>query len=150
MATSIDIAMKLEKDSEGCRLRAYPDPATGREPWTIGYGATGPNIGPNTKWTQQQAEEDLRLRNLALLARISPKIPNATIKQLAACLDFSYNCGLPAMLGSTWFRSLRRGNYKIAATQILAWNKAAGRVMVGLTNRRKKEAKLILGEYPWR
>ena len=150
MATSIDIAMKLEKDSEGCRLRAYPDPATGREPWTIGYGATGPNIGPNTKWTQQQAEEDLRLRNLALLARISPRIPKATVMQLAACLDFSYNCGLPAMLGSTWFRSLRRGNAKIAATQILAWNKAAGRVMVGLTIRRKKEAKLLLGEFPWR
>ena len=150
MATSIDIAMKLEKDSEGCRLRAYPDPATGKEPWTIGYGATGPNIGPNTKWTQQQAEEDLRLRNLALLARISPRIPAATTMQLAACLDFSYNCGLPAMLGSTWFRYLRKGQPGIAAQKILAWNKAAGRVMLGLTNRRKKEAKLLLGELPWR
>src|SRR5688500_784713 len=38
---------------EGCARRradglveAYPDPGTGGEPWTIGWGATGPGIGP--------------------------------------------------------------------------------------------------------
>ena len=28
----------LLKTWEGCRLSAYPDPATGSAPWTIGHG----------------------------------------------------------------------------------------------------------------
>lgn len=30
----------LIKQFEGCRLNAYPDPATGGDPWTIGIGHT--------------------------------------------------------------------------------------------------------------
>jgi lysozyme len=26
------------------RFAAYPDPATGSDPWTIGWGSTGPDI----------------------------------------------------------------------------------------------------------
>ena len=56
----------LIKRFEGCaRLRgdglveAYPDPGSGGDPWTIGWGATGPGIGPGTVWTR--AECDARL-----------------------------------------------------------------------------------------
>ena len=41
---------------EGCRLAAYPDPASGGEPWTIGYGHTGPDVVPGLVISQQQAE----------------------------------------------------------------------------------------------
>ena len=34
----------LIKEFEGCHLKAYPDPKTGGDPWTIGFGATGPDI----------------------------------------------------------------------------------------------------------
>lgn len=30
----------LIKEFEGCSLTAYPDPGTGGDPWTIGYGWT--------------------------------------------------------------------------------------------------------------
>jgi lysozyme len=30
----------LIKRFEGLRLTAYPDPSTGGDPWTIGYGTT--------------------------------------------------------------------------------------------------------------
>ena len=33
-------ALKLIKDFEGCHLEAYPDPLSGGDPWTIGYGTT--------------------------------------------------------------------------------------------------------------
>ena len=41
------------------RVTAYPDPGTRGHPWTIGWGATGPDINPGTVWTMQQCEEAL-------------------------------------------------------------------------------------------
>jgi len=41
------------------RVQAYPDPGTRGHPWTIGWGATGPDINPGTIWTMQQCEEAL-------------------------------------------------------------------------------------------
>ena len=38
-------------------LKAYPDPGTGGDPWTIGYGHTGPDVRPGTQITQSGAEE---------------------------------------------------------------------------------------------
>ncbi len=56
----------LVKPFEGCAkvlpsgaVKAYPDPGTGGAPWTIGYGATGPGIGPDTVWNMQKWEEAL-------------------------------------------------------------------------------------------
>jgi lysozyme len=46
----------LLKAWEGCRLSAYPDPASGAAPWTIGYGHTGPVVAPGLTITQQQAD----------------------------------------------------------------------------------------------
>jgi GH24 family phage-related lysozyme (muramidase) len=34
------------------RFDAYPDPATGGAPWTIGWGSTGPDITKGTVWTK--------------------------------------------------------------------------------------------------
>ena len=41
---------------ESCKLKAYPDPATGGLPWTIGWGHTGPEVKPGLVWTQEQAD----------------------------------------------------------------------------------------------
>ncbi|MDE9528303.1 lysozyme, partial [Xenorhabdus bovienii] len=40
---------------EGLKLKAYPDPATGGIPWTIGYGHTK-DVKPGQVITEQQAE----------------------------------------------------------------------------------------------
>ncbi len=37
---AVTVALPLVKEFEGCRLEAYPDPETGGEPWTIGWGST--------------------------------------------------------------------------------------------------------------
>ena len=56
----------LIKRFEGCgrqrsdgMVEAYPDPGTGGDPWTIGWGATGAGIGPGTVWTRAQCDERL-------------------------------------------------------------------------------------------
>ena len=38
---------------------AYPDPGTGAAPWTIGWGATGSGIGPETRWTRAACDNRL-------------------------------------------------------------------------------------------
>ena len=47
--------LNLIKHWEGCRLTAYPDPASGADPWTIGYGHTGPEVKPGLTISQEQA-----------------------------------------------------------------------------------------------
>lgn len=58
-----EAGIALVKHFEGCARRrqdglveAYPDPGTGGAPWTIGWGATGPGIGPGTAWTPAQCD----------------------------------------------------------------------------------------------
>ena len=51
-----------EKRADG-RFQAYPDPGSGGDPWTIGWGSTGPDVKPGTVWTQAQCDERL-LRDL--------------------------------------------------------------------------------------
>ena len=68
MNEGIEIAIHaLIKPFEGYAKRlpngdciAYPDPATGGEPWTIGYGSTGSGISAGTMWSKDQAEERLQ------------------------------------------------------------------------------------------
>ncbi len=50
----------LLKTWEGCELSAYPDPASGGAPWTIGYGHTGPDVVPGLTISQAQAEAWLK------------------------------------------------------------------------------------------
>lgn len=145
--TSIDIARSLIHKWEGCRLTAYPDPATGGDPWTIGYGATGPDITEGTVWTQQQADDDLEARLDTLLHAVQWPA-TATPNQIGACLSFAYNEGLHAFLSSTLFRYFKQGIIQGAADQFPAWNIANHQVMEGLVHRRADERRVFLGGTP--
>ena len=52
--------LKMMMQAEGLRLEAYPDPGTGAEPWTVGFGHTGPDVKPGMTITKEQAEMLLR------------------------------------------------------------------------------------------
>lgn len=147
--SAINIAQTLVERWEGCKLEAYPDPATGGDPWTIGYGATGTGITKGTVWTQDQADNDLRQRLGVLFDAVQGNVPeDATDHQIGACLSFSYNVGLHAFLSSTLLRTWNAGNVAEAANQFPLWNKAAGKVMSGLTSRRMDERRVFLGGDP--
>lgn len=141
----LDIAAALAKRFEGCRLTAYPDPATGGAPWTIGYGATGSDVGPGTVWTQAQADEDLQDRLIILGNQIDVLVSVAlTPNQKAALVDFAYNLGVGALKSSTLLHLLDQGSYAAAADQFPLWVRAAGKVMQGLVVRRSAERTLFL------
>jgi lysozyme len=140
-------ATKLIQSFEGCKLTAYPDPATGGAPWTIGYGATGPGITKGTVWTQAQADADLLARVQALGLFIDSEVKiHLTDDEKAALISFTYNVGRGNFDHSTLLKKLNAGDIEGAAKEFLKWNLAAGKVMAGLTKRRSGEmAEFLLG-----
>lgn len=140
-------ALTLIKQFEGCKLNAYPDPGTGGDPWTIGWGATGPGIKKGLTWTQGQADarlvEDVSyfVNGVRGLLAGAP----ATENQLGAMVSLAYNIGLGNFGKSTLLKLHKAGDYAGAAAEFPKWNKAAGRVMAGLTRRREAEAKVYRG-----
>ena len=143
----------LVQPFEGChkrlpdgRFKAYPDPGTGGAPWTIGWGSTGPDIGPDTIWTQEQCdarlEADLADFTMRVL-RLSPKLALDVDRRLAAIISFAYNCGVGNYRISTLKRRVDEQDWEGAAEQIVRWNKANGRVLRGLTRRREAEAAFL-------
>lgn len=144
-------ALSLIKQFEGCKLTAYPDPGTGGKPWTIGWGSTsdsaGKPIAQGATWTQQQADQRLA-EHVAEFARGVDKALDgapATAMQKAALTSFAYNVGLGNLGSSTLLKKHRAGDYDGAAGQFGLWNKAAGKVLNGLTRRREAEARMYKG-----
>lgn len=144
------------KDIGGGRVQAYPDPATGGAPWTIGWGSTGADITKGTIWTKAQAQVRFLEHVEQFAADVRKLIGDAptTQDQFDALVSLAYNVGsdidadtIAEGLGdSTLLKKHLRGDYAGAAAEFAKWNKAGGRVMAGLTNRRAEEAKLYRGE----
>ncbi|TNE53089.1 MAG: lysozyme [Sphingomonadales bacterium] len=137
----------LIKRFEGCaRLRsdglieAYPDPGTGGAPWTIGWGSTGPGIGPGTVWTQAQCDRRFEHDLAHYAADVSRALGGSptTQAQFDALVSFHYNTG--AIARATLTRKHRDGDYRGALHEFARWNRAGGRVLKGLVRRRKAEA----------
>lgn len=142
----------LIKQFEGCARRrpgglveAYPDPGTGDAPWTIGWGATGPGIGPGTLWTQAQCDARLEADLERYASEVAAALGDAptTQAQFDALVSFHYNTG--AIARATLTARHRAGNIPGAASEFTRWNRAGGRVLPGLTRRRAAEADLYLG-----
>lgn len=136
-----DIAARFIAKWEGCRLTAYQDVVG---VWTIGYGRTT-NVHQGDTCTQEQADAWLaeEVETFRRGVRGAVLVP-LTDNQLAACTSLAYNIGLAAFRGSTLLRKLNDGDYQGAADQFLVWNKAGGRVVQGLVNRRAAERDLFL------
>ena len=139
----------LIKQFEGCarrlpdgRFAAYPDPGTGAEPWTIGWGATGTGIAHGTIWTQ--AECDARLeRDLARYAKeVALAIGPAPTSQhqFDAMVSFHYNTG--AIHRATLTKLHKAGDFKGAEAEFGKWVHAGGKRLNGLARRRQAEAAL--------
>lgn len=139
--------IELIKTFEGLELKAYPDPGTGGEPWTIGIGTTvypnGQKVRPGDVITEAQAEEylahDLERFERAVLKATGGK---ASQHQFDALVSFFYNVGEGAGSKSTLIKKHKAGDYAGAKAEFAKWNKAAGRVLAGLSRRRAAEAQL--------
>lgn len=126
---------------EGLRLKAYPDPATGGAPWTIGVGHTG-GVRPGDVITEARADELLRQDLGRFDSAVNRLCPVTSQSQFDALVSFTFNCGEDNLETSTLRRLHNAGDYAGAAAQFGRWNKAAGKVMLGLTRRRAAEASM--------
>jgi lysozyme len=139
----------LIKRFEGCakvradgRVEAYPDPGTGGDPWTIGWGATGAGIVRGTVWTQAQCDARLEADLERYAAEVADALGDAPTSQAQfdALVSFHYNTG--AIRRATLTRKHIAGDFPGAAREFARWNKAGGRVLKGLSRRRAAEAEL--------
>lgn len=143
--------IKLVQEFEGCEKKrgdgsfdAYPDPGSGGDPWTIGWGTTGPDVKRGVTWTQQQCD-DRFTQDLNKFAQGVAKVIGGaatTQHQFDAIVSFAYNVGIGNLTKSTLLKKHKDGDYAAAANEFAKWNKAAGKVMKGLTRRRAAEAVL--------
>ncbi|PHM52823.1 lysozyme [Xenorhabdus sp. KK7.4] len=132
------------KQYEGLKLKAYPDPATGNIPWTIGYGHTK-GVKKGDLITEQQAEAFLRddLQPIYTTLKQWVKVP-LNQGQFDALCSFIFNCGSGNFSRSTLLKRLNQGDYTGAGAEFSRWNKTAGKVMRGLDNRRASERQMFL------
>lgn len=129
---------QISRDEGGFVATAYPDPNTKREPWTAGFGSTGPTITEGTVLTLAEAEA---LRD-AYIAKVcdefDDRIPwwqELDAPRAAVLVNMGYNIGglglvmkFPKMLAAA-----RAGAWGQMAYQILnppTWlNQVHGRAM---------------------
>ncbi|MEW7315023.1 glycoside hydrolase family protein [Buttiauxella gaviniae] len=134
----------LIKKYESCKLTAYPDPGSGGEPWTIGWGSTGPDINKETKWTQEECDQrfdsDLIHYGNQVVALLGSAETSAA--QFGALTSFAYNAGLHALEESTLLRKHKAGNFEGAAEEFARWIYGSGKKLPGLIRRREEEASL--------
>lgn len=145
----------LIKLFEGChkklpdgRIGVYPDPGTNGVPYTVGWGSTrGLDNKPfqmGQTFTQAQVdallERDLKKYADAVAKALGPALARTSQAQFDALVSFHYNTG--AIDRATLTAKHRAGLYAEAAMEFARWNRAGGRVLAGLTRRRKAEAEL--------
>ena len=129
----------LVKFFEGFEAKAYLCPAN---VWTIGYGRTR-NVREGDVVNEKQAERDL----LEELEEFGDQV-SSTVKvsleqsQFDALTSWTYNLGVGNLQSSTLLKKLNSGDKNSVPSEMLRWNKAAGKVLAGLTRRREAEAKL--------
>lgn len=133
---------------EQLRLKAYPDPGSkDGKPYTVGWGSTGPDIGPGTVWTKEKADARFAsdLSKFEQAVSVLVKVP---LKQhhFDALVSFTYNLGIGSLKSSTLLKMLNSGDYDGAGKQLLRWTKNDGVEMAGLVRRRKEELKMFKGE----
>ncbi len=149
-SNAVALALPLVQQFEGCELSAYPDPETGAEPWTIGWGSTsyadGAPVQAGDTIGQEQADALLagRLeRDGAWLAQRIPCWAALSSHQHAALLSFTYNCG-PNCFGGNVFatlsRCLQQGELEQVPAALLLYVNPGGPSEAGLRRRRNAEA----------
>lgn len=166
----------LIKAKESLELSAYPDPASplgkactakkllmrsykkvtdweklSGAPWTIGYGATGPDVVEGLTITLQEAEMRLSMHLNGFEADVTRlvKVP-LNSNQFSALVSFVYNLGAGNLSTSTLLKKLNKSDYLGAAAEFQVWanvkDKKTGVVtpVRGLKIRRDAEAALFL------
>jgi lysozyme len=148
-----EVGLAIIRAFEGC-LKPIPGRPGFFKPYicpagvlTIGWGSTNhhePKFTKDSVWSQQQCNDALK-NVVATFERHVEKHAKVPLAQheFDALVSWAYNTGGPAH-ASLW-KALNAGNKAAIPGKLMAWNKAGGKVLNGLTRRREAEAKLFVG-----
>lgn len=139
-------AVPLVAKWEGLRTEAYRDPVG---VLTVCYGETE-GVQPGDSYTADECAAMLARRlhdyrdGVRRYFTDDTKANRLPPTRDAAFTSFAYNVGIAGAGGSTATKRLNAGNVTGACEALGWWNKAGGRVLRGLVNRRADETALCL------
>lgn len=147
-------ALQLIREFEGCQLSAYPDPASGGEPWTIGFGTTrhadGRAVRKGDTITAMEADLLLRQEVDRIAAKLAGTIPYWSAMadhQKCALISFAFNLG-SGFYGATGFETitkrLKDKDWGKLPDALLLYRNPGTNVEAGLRRRREAEGSLWL------
>lgn len=113
---------------------------------TVCAGITDPDIAIMGKtYTKAECEAfdrgEIEGHGSDAMACINTRV---TQKEFESYSSLNYNIGARNFCGSTLIKKLNSGDHVGACQEILRWNKAGGKVVAGLDNRRRSEFRLCM------
>ena len=148
----LSAALGLIQQFEGFQFNAYPDPASGGEPWTIGWGTTrysdGRKVSKGDKINRVEADMLLRQEVDRIAEKLRITVPfwgEMADAQKCALISFAYNLG-SGFYGSSGFETiskwLREKDWAAVPEALLLYRNPGTSVEAGLKLRREAEGKL--------
>lgn len=140
---------KLLGELEGIVLRPYRD-SVGIP--TIGIGSTYYEDGTKVKMSDKAITKERAIQLAKNVVKSFEAQVNKSIllpmvqNQFDAMVLLCYNIGKSGFARSSVVRNFNAGNIQKAADSFLLWNKAGGKVVKGLVNRRNIERTLFLSK----
>jgi lysozyme len=138
--------LALIKRFEGFKAKPYICSGGAK---TIGYGATyypnGLKVTLNDKAITEVQASTMLIDMLKTYEKSVDSFCRDDINQnqFDALCGFAYNVGVNALKNSTLLKKVNKNPQDVTIrNEFLKWNKAAGKVLKGLTNRRMAEANL--------
>ena len=137
--------LNLIEHYEGLRLFAYQD-SIGL--WTIGYGTTvypnGKRVAKGDACTVEQADSYIR-HDVDKFEKGVNDLVHVPLNQnqFDALVSFAYNLGLGNLGSSTLLKLVNKSQFDAAVNEFQKWCRAGGKVVAGLTVRRKAESNLF-------
>jgi len=146
-AATMRVLVPLVAKWEGKKNIAYLDTIASPPVWTVCYGETR-NVKQGDRYSDAQCAAMLGAGLLTyrngLHRYFTPetKASRLTPERDAAYVSLAYNAGIRGIGRSTATRRLNAGDIAGGCTALGWWNKAGGRVIRGLVNRRVDETRL--------
>ena len=143
---------------EGRSLKSYLDTIAKPPVWTICDGDTS-NVGPNTVETPEGCNRRLAVKIVrdyrAPLVKCIPNWSSAPISWRAMMQSLAWNIGTGRQSGDRWIGGAcgstaaalgRAGQWLASCNAATAFNKAGGRVVIGIVRRREMGDATRIGE----
>lgn len=115
--------------------------------WTVCYGETRVKMRRYSDAECKAMKADALVDFAEPVLKRNPELRGRD-NQLAAAVSLAYNIGSAGYNRSTVARRFSQGRWREACDAFLLWNRAGGKVVRGLDNRRRAERALCLKGLP--